>query len=97
MKPSEVARVTEKLFELGCHEVSLGDTIGIGTPGKTIDMLEAVEVRKGSSVVVVIQESLCTHHLLFDRALLLLTILQVISTILTAWLWPILLLLLDVE
>lgn len=43
VKPSEVARVTEKLFELGCHEVSLGDTIGIGTPGKTIDMLEAVE------------------------------------------------------
>ena len=44
MKPSEVARVTEKLFELGCHEVSLGDTIGIGTPGKVKGMLEALKV-----------------------------------------------------
>lgn len=40
--PSEVARVTKLLLELGCFEVSLGDTIGAGTP-KTIDsMLSAV-------------------------------------------------------
>ena len=44
MEPSEVARVTEKLFELGCHEVSLGDTIGIGAPGATKTLVEAVEV-----------------------------------------------------
>lgn len=36
--------VTEKLLELGCHEISLGDTIGIGTPGSTRSMLKAVKV-----------------------------------------------------
>jgi hydroxymethylglutaryl-CoA lyase len=30
----DVLRVTVDLFELGCHEVSLGDTIGVGTPGQ---------------------------------------------------------------
>ena len=41
-QPSEAARVTRALLDLGCHEVSLGDTIGAGTP-ETIDaMLGAV-------------------------------------------------------
>jgi len=40
---SEVARVGEALLALGCYEVSLGDTIGIGTPGKTRAMLRAVK------------------------------------------------------
>jgi hydroxymethylglutaryl-CoA lyase len=31
---ADVARVTVALFELGCDEVSLGDTIGVGTPGQ---------------------------------------------------------------
>jgi len=31
--PSEVARVAQALLEMGCYEVSLGDTIGVGTPG----------------------------------------------------------------
>ena len=44
MEPSEVARVTGKLFELGCHEVSLGGAIGIGTPGATKTLVEAVKV-----------------------------------------------------
>lgn len=43
VNPSDVARVTEKLIGLGCHEVSLGDTIGAGTPGTTKDVLEAVQ------------------------------------------------------
>lgn len=38
--PDEVARVTVALLELGCEEVSLGDTIGVGTPGRTQDLLE---------------------------------------------------------
>ncbi len=37
-----VIRVSRALLELGCYEVSLGDTIGIGTPGQARDMLEAV-------------------------------------------------------
>lgn len=44
ISPSQVANVAEKMFDkLQCHELSLGDTIGIGTPGQTIEMLEAVE------------------------------------------------------
>ena len=43
--PTEsVARLSEKLVEMGCREVSLGDTIGVGTPTKTIQMLQDVEV-----------------------------------------------------
>jgi len=37
-----VVDVSRKLVELGCHEVSLGDTIGVGTPARARAMLEAV-------------------------------------------------------
>ncbi len=30
------------LFEVGCYEVSLGDTIGVGTPGSIANMLKEV-------------------------------------------------------
>lgn len=40
--PASVANVAEKLFALGCHEVSLGDTIGRGTPEEVAAMLRAV-------------------------------------------------------
>jgi hydroxymethylglutaryl-CoA lyase len=40
--PQAVAQVAEKLFAMGCYEISLGDTIGTGTPGKAQDMVEAV-------------------------------------------------------
>lgn len=43
--PAAVADVAWALFEMGCHEVSLGDTIGTGTPGKTQAMIEAVARR----------------------------------------------------
>jgi hydroxymethylglutaryl-CoA lyase len=33
------------LFEMGCYEISLGDTIGVGTPEKTKAMIEAVARR----------------------------------------------------
>ena len=39
---SDVARVARALHEMGCYEVSLGDTIGIGTPAKARAMLRAV-------------------------------------------------------
>ena len=41
VKPERVAEVASALFEMGCYEVSLGDTIGVGTPGKTKAMIEA--------------------------------------------------------
>jgi hydroxymethylglutaryl-CoA lyase len=41
VKPERVADVAAALYEMGCYEVSLGDTIGVGTPGRTQAMLEA--------------------------------------------------------
>ncbi|NML28577.1 hydroxymethylglutaryl-CoA lyase [Zoogloea dura] len=43
--PDAVADVAATLFGMGCYEVSLGDTIGVGTPGKTRRMLDAVARR----------------------------------------------------
>jgi hydroxymethylglutaryl-CoA lyase len=40
--PEAVARVAEALIGMGCYEVSLGDTIGIGTPAKAQRMIEVV-------------------------------------------------------
>ncbi len=40
-----VAEVSARLFELGCYEISLGDTIGVGTPRAARDMLKAVAAR----------------------------------------------------
>lgn len=42
IKPQAVAEVARALFAMGCYEVSLGDTIGTGTPEKTKLMIEAV-------------------------------------------------------
>ena len=39
--PKRVADVAKALYEMGCYEVSLGDTIGTGTPAKTKTMIEA--------------------------------------------------------
>lgn len=39
---ADVVRVAKRLHELGCYEISLGDTIGIGTPVKARAMLAAV-------------------------------------------------------
>lgn len=40
--PAAVANVAATLLDMGCYEVSLGDTIGVGTPGTFKSMLEAV-------------------------------------------------------
>lgn len=40
--PQAVVDVSKTLFDLGCYEVSLGDTIGVGTPSKARQMLRAV-------------------------------------------------------
>jgi len=39
---AEVVRVSKALIDMGCYEVSLGDTIGIGTPIKAREMIAAV-------------------------------------------------------
>ncbi|XP_038613771.1 hydroxymethylglutaryl-CoA lyase, mitochondrial isoform X1 [Tachyglossus aculeatus] len=40
--PAKVAEVSKKMYSMGCYEISLGDTIGVGTPGGMKDMLSAV-------------------------------------------------------
>jgi len=42
VKPQAVVDVAKTLFELGCYEISLGDTIGVGTPVKARQLLRAV-------------------------------------------------------
>ena len=39
---ADVVRVARRMYAMGCYEISLGDTIGIGTPGKARAMLRAV-------------------------------------------------------
>jgi len=41
VKPLAVVEVVRMLWELGCYEVSLGDTIGVGTPLKAHQLLRA--------------------------------------------------------
>jgi hydroxymethylglutaryl-CoA lyase len=43
--PGKVADVSARLLELGCYEISLGDTIGVGTPRAAKEMLKAVSER----------------------------------------------------
>jgi hydroxymethylglutaryl-CoA lyase len=45
IKPERVADVAAALHEMGCYEVSLGDTIGTGTPAKARAMIEACAKR----------------------------------------------------
>ncbi|AUD78647.1 hydroxymethylglutaryl-CoA lyase [Kangiella profundi] len=40
--PEKVAEVAKALYDLGCYEISLGDTIGVGTPNKARAMIAAV-------------------------------------------------------
>ncbi len=42
INPDKVADVAAALFESGCYEVSLGDTIGVGTPNRTIGLIKTV-------------------------------------------------------
>ncbi len=59
--PLKVYEVAKKLSDMGCYEISLGDTIGIGTPEKTIAMLGAVDLPK---------EMLAAHfHNTYSRAI----------------------------
>ncbi|XP_061963116.1 hydroxymethylglutaryl-CoA lyase, mitochondrial-like isoform X3 [Populus nigra] len=63
VSPSKVAYVAKKLCDMGCYEISLGDTIGVGTPGTVIPMLEAV-------IDVVPIEKLAVHfHDTYGQAL----------------------------
>lgn len=43
VKPKDVAKMAEALFALGCYEISLGDTIGVGTLNSISSMLNEVK------------------------------------------------------
>lgn len=42
VKPRAVADVSRALWDIGCYEISLGDTIGVGTPRRARELLRAV-------------------------------------------------------
>ncbi|MEO3680239.1 hydroxymethylglutaryl-CoA lyase [Rheinheimera fenheensis] len=61
--PTDVARVAKALLDMGCYEISLGDTIGVGTPDKVNAMLDAV-------LAVVPKDKLAVHfHDTYGQAL----------------------------
>jgi isopropylmalate/homocitrate/citramalate synthase len=45
VKPEVVVPIAERLFSMGCFEVSLGDTVGVGTPLKARSLVAAVAAR----------------------------------------------------
>lgn len=45
IKPAAVAEVASTLYNLGCYEISLGDTIGVGTPAQMSEVITAVSDR----------------------------------------------------
>ncbi|XP_032071049.1 3-hydroxymethyl-3-methylglutaryl-CoA lyase, cytoplasmic [Thamnophis elegans] len=51
--PAKVAEVSKRLYGMGCYEVSLGDTIGVGTPGSMKRTLESVMMEVPLSAVAV--------------------------------------------
>lgn len=48
-----VSQVAKRLYEMGCDEISLGDTIGIGTPGSMFRMLQSVMKEVPTSALAV--------------------------------------------
>ncbi|KAL2456241.1 Hydroxymethylglutaryl-CoA lyase [Abeliophyllum distichum] len=77
ISPSKVAYVAKELHDMGCFEISLGDTIGVATPGTVIPMLEAV-------MAVVPVEKLAVHfHDTYGQALsnILISLQMGISTV----------------
>ncbi|XP_015127654.1 hydroxymethylglutaryl-CoA lyase, mitochondrial [Diachasma alloeum] len=59
-KPSMVARVSASMLEAGCYEISLGDTIGVGTPRTIVNVLN--EVKSASSSGDLTQFALHCHN-----------------------------------
>jgi isopropylmalate/homocitrate/citramalate synthase len=63
VNPAAVAAVARALLDMGCYEISLGDTIGVGTPGRAQAMIETV-------AKVVPREQLAVHfHDTYGQAL----------------------------
>lgn len=62
--PQAVSQLAKKLLEMGCYEISLGDTIGIGTPISTSELLKEMHAQN------IPMEQLAGHfHNTYGRAL----------------------------
>lgn len=53
ISPAAVADVAKRLKEFGCYEVSLGDTIGVGTPVRAQELIEVVAAAIGREALAV--------------------------------------------
>ena len=63
VKPEAVVRVAQQMLDMGCYEISLGDTIGVGTPADVSRLLDAV-------LKVIPAEKLAVHfHDTYGQAL----------------------------
>ena len=60
VKYEDVKSVARSLREMGCYEVSLGDTVGMGTPGSVREMVEVVVGGNGGLPVEVLAVSVHT-------------------------------------
>jgi hydroxymethylglutaryl-CoA lyase len=40
--PAQVSAVVSELNAMGCHELSLGDTIGVATPGQVVELIDTL-------------------------------------------------------
>ena len=61
--PSAVAHVAERLHAMGCYEISLGDTIGVGTPAQAREVVQAV------TDVVPVEHLAAHYHDTYGQAL----------------------------
>lgn len=50
--PSKVAYVAKELHDMGCCEISLGDTVGIGTPGNYPSYFNFIYLTRGVCIVL---------------------------------------------
>jgi hydroxymethylglutaryl-CoA lyase len=60
---SDVVKVSKQLFDMGCYEISLGDTIGTGTPGKVKELITEL------STVIPVEKIAVHFHDTYGQAL----------------------------
>lgn len=63
VEPGKVREVAKALVEMGCYEISLGDTIGVGTPESWREMVHAVGKSVNVSLMAVSSPLFCLDSL----------------------------------
>lgn len=68
--PKIVNFVAKRLLEMGCYEISLGDTIGIGNPGMYIMLIDLEKTYTMLNAIDIDKNLLAVHfHNTYDRAI----------------------------